>query len=158
MDLDYQRLHLTMRELARKRQKGTSIRKKATWALYEKKRFDGMIEDETGFISRLVDLFPTAQDDQRALCKAEVSAINKSQDLALLNNIACKEDQILSVEITRVLDNRGHNVTDWKADGSSKLWAGDENAFGVESKGHNIARFTSSDHADIHLGNINRGR
>ena len=58
MDSDFQRLHLTMRELADKRQKGTSIRKKAAWALFEKKRFEGMIEDVTGFISQLVDLFP----------------------------------------------------------------------------------------------------
>jgi hypothetical protein len=158
MDSDYQRLHLTMRELALKRQKGTSIRKKAAWALYEKKRFEGMIEDVTGFTSHLVDLFPTAQDDQRALCKTELSAINKSQDLVLLNNIACQNDQMLSAEITQELDNRGHNVTDWKADGSSKMWAGDENAFGVNSKGHNFARFTVSDHADVHLGNKNKGR
>ena len=63
MDSDYQRLYLTLRELAHKRQKGTSIRKKTAWALYEKKRFEGMIKDVTGFISRLVDLFPATQDD-----------------------------------------------------------------------------------------------
>lgn len=63
LDSNYQRLYLTMRELAYKRQKGTSIRKKTVWALYEKKRFEGMIEDVTSFISRLVDLFPATQDD-----------------------------------------------------------------------------------------------
>lgn len=41
MDSDYRRLHLTIRELALKRQKETSIFKKAAWALYEKKRFEG---------------------------------------------------------------------------------------------------------------------
>ncbi|KAL9036035.1 MAG: hypothetical protein Q9214_006313 [Letrouitia sp. 1 TL-2023] len=158
MDSDYQRLHLTMRQLAFKRQKETSIRKKAAWALYEKRRVERMIDDVNGFINNLVDLFPTAQDDQRACCRIEVFTINKSQDLSLLNDIACKDDQMLSAEITRELDNRGHNVTDWKANGSSKMWAGDENAFGVDSKGHNFARFTLSGHADVHLGNINRGK
>lgn len=155
---DYQRLHLTIRELAHKRQKGTNIRKKAVWALYEKKRFEGMIEDVTGFISRLVDLFPATEDDQRALCTTEVSAIKKSQDLALLNNVARKDDQMFSAEITKELEKRGHNVTDWKADGSSKMWIGDKNAFGVISKGHNAARFTVSDRADIHIGNTNKGK
>ena len=158
MDSDYQRLHFTMRELAHKRQKGTSIRKKTVWALYEKKRFEGMIEDVTGFINRLVILFPATQDEQRALCTTEVSAINQSQDLALLNNVAREDDQMFSAEITKELEKRGHNVTDWKADGSSKMWIGDKNAFGVNSKGHNAARFTVSDHADIHVGNMNEGR
>ena len=146
-----------MRDLALKRQKGTSIRKKAVWALYEKKRFERMIEDVNDLANQLVDLFPTAQKDQRALCVTDVSAINKSQDLALLNEVTGKDDQMFSAEITKELEKRGHNVTNWKADGFSKIWAGDDNAFGVKSEGHNFARFTVSDHADIHLGNINRG-
>ena len=157
IDSAYQRLHLTMRELALKRQKETSLKKKATWALYQKKRFEGMIADVTGLINELVDSFPAAQDDQRALCQNEVSAIQKPQDLVLLNNIAGKDDQVLSAEITKELDNRGHHVTDWKADGSSKVWIGDENAFGVSSRGHTLTRFSSSDHADVHIGNINKG-
>lgn len=158
VDSDYQRLHLTIRDLALKRQKGTSIRKKAAWALYEKKRFEGMIEDVTGFTSQLVDLFPAAQEDQRALYTTEVSTIKNPQDLALLMNIARGDDQMFSAEITKELEKRGHLVSDWKADGSSKMWAGDDNASGVDSKGHNFARFTVSDHADVHLGNINRGQ
>ena len=158
VDSDYQHLHLTMRELAIKRQKGTSIRKKAAWALYEKKRFEGMIEDVTGFTNQLVDLFPAVQDDQRALCMTEVSTIGKSRDLALLNNVAGQDDHMFSAEITKELEKRGHNVTDWKADGSSKMWIGDNNAFGVNSKGHNAARFTVSDHANIHIGNVNEGK
>ena len=144
-----------MRELALKRQKGTSIRKKAAWALYEKKRFEGMIEDVTGFTNQLVDVFPAAQDDQRALCMTEVSTIGKSRDLALLNNVAGQDDHMFSAGITKELEKHGHNVTDWEADRSSKMWIGDKNASGMNSKGHNAARFTVSDHADIHIGNIN---
>ena len=157
LDPDYRRLHLSMRELAAQRQRRTGVRKKAAWALYEKKRFERMIEDLTSFTSQLVDLFPAVQDEQRALCKTEISAISGTQDLMLLRNVACKDENILSDEIKREEDNRGHSVIDWKADGSSKMWAGDENAVGVNSKGHNFARFTVSKHADVHLGNINRG-
>ena len=87
-----------------------------------------------------------------------MSAINKSQDLALLNNVAREDDHIFSAEITKELEKRGHNVVDWKADGSSKMWIGDKNAFGVNSKGHNAARFAISDQAYIHIGNINEGK
>ena len=38
LDPSYQRLHLTICELANQRQKETSMRKKATSALYERKR------------------------------------------------------------------------------------------------------------------------
>ncbi len=146
-------LHVTMRELATKRQKGTSLRKKAAWALYEKKRFDGMIEDVTGFISELVDLFPATQEYQKALCKTEVSAIRETQSLSLLNDVACGDDRILAAEVQKEMEIRGHSVTDWKASGNSKMWVGDENASGVNSKGH---RFAVSDYADVHLGNLNK--
>ncbi|KAL8731569.1 MAG: hypothetical protein Q9181_004255 [Wetmoreana brouardii] len=158
LDPEYRRLHLTMRELAAQRQDRTSVRKKAAWALYEKKRFERLIDDLVGFTSQLIDLFPAVQNDQKALCKTEVSAISGTQNLMLLSNVAYRGDDILLDKITRELSSRGHIVTDWKADGSSKMWAGDENAFGIESKGHNFARFTVSDYADVHLGNMNRGK
>ena len=154
---EYRRVHLTMRELAQRRQKAISVRKKAMWALYDKRRFDRMIEDVTGFISQLVNLFPAAQDDQRALCKLEVAAFPRAQDLALLNDIAHGDDQILSGEIRREMESRGLVVTDWVAEGNSKLWAGDDNAFGVKGKGHTFARFSVSGNAEVHLGNVNRG-
>ena len=155
LDPSYQRLHQTMCELANQRQKGASMRKKVVWALYEKKRFDTMIEDVTDFVTKLVELFPAAQEDQKALCETEVSAISQTQDLTLLNDIACEDDKILAAEVKKEMDSRGHHCTDWKADGSSKMWAGDYNASGVKSKGHNFARFTVSDHTDVHLGNRN---
>ena len=158
MDSDYRRLHLKMRQLALKRQKETSSRKKAAWALYEKKRFEGMIEEVTSFTNQLVDLFPAAQDDQRALCIADVSVINRSQDLALLQNAIGKGDQMFTNEVKKELEKRGHVVADWKADGSSKMWIGDRNASGVNGNSHHAARFTVSDHADIHIGNFNEGK
>ncbi len=157
IDPEYRRVHLTMRELAQRRQKAISVRKKAIWVLYEKKKFDHLIEDVTGLISQLVNLFPAAQDDQRALCKLEVAAFPKAQDLALLNNIAHGDDQILSGEIKREMENRGHVCTDWVAEGNSEMWLGDDNAFGVKGKGHTYSRFSVSGNAVIHLGNINRG-
>ncbi|MCJ1414079.1 hypothetical protein MMC32_000404 [Xylographa parallela] len=112
MDSDYRRLHLTIRELALKRQKETSIFTKAAWALYEKKRFEGIITDVNDLATQLMDLFTAAQDDRRALCTTEVSAINRSQDLALLQNAVDEEDQMFSNEIKKELERRGHNVTD----------------------------------------------
>ena len=154
---EYRSMHLTMRELAQQRQKAIGVRKKAMWALYEKKKFDRLIEDITGFIGQVVNLFPAAQDDQRALCKLEVAAFPETQDLALLKDIAHEDDQILSDEIKREMEHRGHVYTDWEADQDSKVWAGDDNAFGVKGKSHTFARFSVSGNAIVHLGNVNRG-
>jgi Prion-inhibition and propagation len=158
LDTKYQWLHLTMRELVTKRQHETSLLKKTTWALYEKKRFDTMIDDVTGFVNELVELFPAAQDNQRALCKAEVSAIKETQDLALLKDTVRGDDELLEAAVKKELENRGHTVTNWKAGGNVKLWAGDDNAFGVESKSHHFSEFSVSDFADVRLGNVNRGK
>lgn len=158
LDPSYQRLHLTLRELARQRQNRTSLLNKTTWALYEKKRFDSMIADVTVFISKLVELFPATQEHQRALCQAEVSAISEIQDLALLNEIAGDDNTMLAAEVQREIYSHGHNVTDWELRDGATLSVGDENAFGVRSSGHHAARFTVSGNARVHIGNINRGR
>ena len=162
LDPSYQRLHLTLSELANQRQNRTSLLKKTTWALYEKKRFDSMIADVTVFIRELVELFPATQEHQRALCKAEVSAVSEIQDLALLNEITGDDNTMLAAEVKKEIDSHGHNVTDWEARDGAEVWIGDENvnAIGVRSSGHKAARFTVSGNAHVHIGNrvINRGR
>lgn len=109
---NYQCLHLIMRELAEQWQKQTSFRKKVPWAIYDKKSFDRMIDDVTGFVHELVDLFSITQEDQRALCKTKIFAISETRDLALLNDIACEDDKMLAMEVKKEMDSRGHTVID----------------------------------------------
>lgn len=158
LDPNYQRLHLTMRELANKRQRGTSMKKKTTWALYEKKRFDRLIEDVTGFVDKLIELFPAAQDHQKKLCKIEVYAIKEAQGLALLKDVACANDKMLEEAVDKEVKSRGHITLNWEAKGQAKVWIGDDNGFGIESKGHHSSAFSILDHADVHIGNINRAQ
>jgi hypothetical protein len=100
-------------------------------------------KDVTGFVNELVELFPAVRDDQRILCKTEVCAVEEDQDLALLKDIACEDDKLLEVAVDKEMAVRGHTVTHWKADGNSKMWAGDDN-FGVESKSHHFGEFSIS--------------
>jgi hypothetical protein len=154
----YQRLHQTMRELAIRRQSATGLVKKTAWALYEKKKFDTMLEEVTAFVNELVDLFPAAKDDQAALCKTEVSAIKETEDLAMLEAVIGDGDQVLAGAVADEMQRRGHRVSDWQAKDNAKVWVGDDNAFGVESKSHDFSRFTVSGSADVRLGNVNRGK
>jgi hypothetical protein len=122
-----------MRELAARRQSGTRFLKKTAWALYEKKKFEMMIQEVTTFVGDLVVLFPDLQDDQRTLCKAEVRAIEDGQDLVILEELVSEDDKMLDEEVKGEMAGRGHIVTDWKVDGNSEMWAGDE-GIAVEAK------------------------
>ncbi|OCL12034.1 hypothetical protein AOQ84DRAFT_421474 [Glonium stellatum] len=54
-------LHQKMRELSVKRQNRTPLQRKVKWALYEEKQFKRLIEDVTGLVNSLVELYPAAQ-------------------------------------------------------------------------------------------------
>lgn len=116
-----------------------------------------MIDDVIDFVHELIDLFLATQEDQRALCKTKVFAISKTHDLALLNDIACENDKMLATKVKKKMNSRDHTVIEWKAEGNSKMWAGDENAPAVSNKGHNFARFIVLDFANVHLENVNKG-
>ena len=93
---------------------------------------------------------------KKTFCKTKISAIKKIRDLALLNDIACKNDEILTAEMKKEMNNRGHIVIDWKIGKNSKMWAKNENAPGVNNKNHNFAKFELSDFAYVHFGNVNK--
>ena len=124
--------------------------------IYEKKNLDRLIDDVSDLMCKLMNLFPAAQKDQKALCKTEVFKTENIRQLTILNDIAGKDDKILTIEVEEEMNNRGHIYTDMKI-ANSKMWGGDENALGVRSKGHSYTGFTVSDHSDVHLGNKNKG-
>ncbi|KAI9761526.1 MAG: hypothetical protein M1840_001789 [Geoglossum simile] len=126
-------LHDTVREVALKHQKGISIGKRFTWAIYQKGKFNSIIENITEFVDKLVVLFPAAYDNRLSLCQEEVS-------------------QLLTDAVDQELKSRGHTFTDFE------LQARDCNGPGVENKGHYYSNFKATDNVVIHLGNVNEGR
>lgn len=63
----YQNLHVTMQELAKKRQKKANVLKKAKWAFYEKAKFDSMVSEVRDFVDDLVELFPPSPKQETSL-------------------------------------------------------------------------------------------
>jgi hypothetical protein len=98
-------LHLKTRNTALRRQKGTTFVQKAAWALYEKKKFDRLIEDVTGFMDTLERAFPGTRERQEALCIQETSEIGGTDGLKLLGDIAGKHDTLLTEAVTKTLLN-----------------------------------------------------
>ena len=105
-------LHNKMRQLSMERQNKTALWQKAKWALYEEKHFRQLIEDVTGLINGLVELFPASQEVQQRLCDTEVSMMGVSEGLSILKEIAAEQDKLLETAISKVRNNGGglHNI------------------------------------------------
>ena len=152
---EYRYLHTTMRELASKRQGHTSFARKTKWALYEKRKFDAMIDDVSCFVKELVELFPSQEQQQKELCRYEVQSVNRDER-ELLSTIS-DEDELMQNTI-REIDPRGHSVMDSIVGGNSRFRLGDDNGWGVESKAHSAGNFIVSGSANVWVGNRNEGR
>ena len=113
----FRSLHLKTRNAAVRRQKGTNFLQKAAWALYEKKKFDRLIEDVTGFVGTLEQEFPGARERQEALCVQEVSEIGDTDGLKLLGDITGKDDTLLTEAVTKVLAARGTSYRNFEISG-----------------------------------------
>ena len=92
------------------RQKGASIRQKISWALYEKKNFDRLIEDITVLVDGLVDIFPEeTRKVQREMATIEISEIKETPSAELLVDLAGNNDKILRDVGKKFIEDRmGH--------------------------------------------------
>ena len=152
---EYRHLHNTMRGLARNRQRYASVLRKTKWALYEKRKFDSMIDDLSVFVKELVELFPSQEERYRELCKDEVLTIKNEDELVLLNAVSGNDEMLRNA--VRGRDPHGHSAVDWNVGGTAKIWIGDKNSHGLESKTHTARRFIISDSAHVWIGNENQG-
>lgn len=129
-------LHNKMRQLSIERQNRTGLRQKARWALYEEKYFRRLLEDVTGLITSLVELFPGCQALQQTLCETEASTIGANEEsLPVLREIAAEQDKFLEAALAKVAGN---------APGSHRIeFSGDNNAgFQLGHNSGSISGFT----------------
>lgn len=159
----YQNLHVTMQELAKKRQKKANILKKAKWAFYEKAKFDSMVADVRGFVDDLVELFPPGPklemslQRQKDLSEAEVDEIKDNDELVLLKDAVGNSDVILQETTDLVLRSRGmgHIVENFTLSDSASVNIVDRNAPGRESNSHRVRGFHTSGNSVLNIGNNN---
>ena len=153
-----------MRNLAIRRQKQSSIKQKFKWAVYEEKNFNRLIEDLTGLVNDLVELFPAAKPTQEHLCAVEVSEIAESQDvqtLYVLENVSAGVDNVLSHQVAeKVQDQRGHSFKNFTASDQAKMAIGDEihADMQVNGYGHKYDGISASGHAKVRSGNQYGGK
>jgi hypothetical protein len=122
-------LNNKMRELAIRRQKGYSVLKTASWALYHRSEFKELIENITSLIDNVETLFPAPQS-QLALVKQEAREIQDKQALGLVENAARDVDGLLQAAAKEALT--GHQYLNIMIKGKAQTgdafgsdWAGE---------------------------------
>ncbi|KAI9674384.1 MAG: hypothetical protein M1822_009062 [Bathelium mastoideum] len=105
-------LHLTIRQLSVDRQNKSGLKEKVKWAMYEEKHFRRLIEDITGLVNDLVELFPSAKEKQYSLCADEVSAVKNNKELSVLKEIATEQDRVLADTLAAASGDaaKSHNI------------------------------------------------
>jgi uncharacterized small protein (DUF1192 family) len=94
MDARIVALHNRMRELAIRRQKGSSFLKTTSWAIHHRSELKQLVDEITVLIDNLESLFPAATDQVR-LVKEEAAEILEPQDLQLIEKCAEGVDSLL---------------------------------------------------------------
>ncbi|KAH7350237.1 prion-inhibition and propagation-domain-containing protein [Pyrenochaeta sp. MPI-SDFR-AT-0127] len=129
-------LVMSMKTMARNRQKHLSLPRKITWALYGKDSFDSLIEDLVSLINDLVELFPSTKPRLQELCNEEIGKLDKESVLDLVEvlknddkNLDNTDDKILSKTIDDYIEAHRHEFHDIKIDGSGTNRFGDEHGF-----------------------------
>ena len=100
-DAKIRELHDQMQNLAKTRQKRSTLSQKISWALYRKRDIERLIEDLTDLVSGLVDLVPAER--QRELCSSELTTMSADQELKTLDDILSEPVGDENVEIDSAL-------------------------------------------------------
>jgi hypothetical protein len=103
-------LRNSMHELARKRQKQTSLSKKISWALYKQKYLTRLIDDIQELLDGLESIFPK-QEAYKRMVEVEVEEIGDIPRLQILSE-AAQDDTLLRDAARKMVQTLGGNTID----------------------------------------------
>ena len=96
-------LHSRLKDLARGRQKHTSLAEKTAWALYDGKRLEKIVEQIAGFVDDLEKVFPVEAVCHR-LAGIEIKEVEDEASLTMLKDAAGGIDAALSDAAAQKID------------------------------------------------------
>lgn len=95
-------LHEKLRKLSLNHQPSKSVLKKTKWAIYSAEHMKDLIENLATLTTELVELFPKAKEEQKALCEREMLEFLES--LRTLRDDIGTQDKILAEALKKVLE------------------------------------------------------
>ncbi|PNP55920.1 hypothetical protein THARTR1_03857 [Trichoderma harzianum] len=110
-----------MNALATKRRKGTSVLKLATWSMHHNKAVSRLVEDISGLIESLEQLFPPQPTIQSRLVAHEVSEAQDEREMAALATSAQGVDQALFAAAGQTAVHRYKTISIDASQGASVL-------------------------------------
>lgn len=134
----------TVRELALKRQRSSSLAQKAKWALYDRDQGDKLISRLTKYIDDLFELVPTSMAQQNFRCDEEVRemmARGGKEVVTTVQDAAAGVDKELGRSIEHAQKTDAQFVQTWKEE-KSQGWSTQSNA--IEFDGGLPERFQNS--------------
>jgi hypothetical protein len=152
LEPSFEKLHKWSLAVTKMRQKRTGVGRKISWALYEKKHFERLIDDIKDKVESLETVFPAAEktllETRQQLCTAEISELKDSSTLALLQKTAGDNDKLL-LDMVSTTIAKGHTWGNTKIGGSAFLNQGDQLAVGATPTGskHKFGDTDVSGHA-----------
>lgn len=157
-------LAISRRDRSKAKQKSVGFVQKASWALYEKNRFDHLIDEVRDLVNDLVELLPeNAVRLQRNIATIEVSEITDEKAMELLVDVTGDDDTLLQEVAKKAIEERtGHVYRDMETSGKAKVAMGDTYGTawnqGVQKSSHLYERNKASDEARVQYGNIYGGK
>jgi hypothetical protein len=152
-------LRNSMRDLALKRQKRTSLSKKISWALYKQKFLTRLIEDIQELLDGLENIFPRHEAYQR-IVEMEIEEVGDAPRLQLLSE-AAQDDSLLREAADKKLQMLGGN-TIGKATVSdmAKVRVGNEyvvQGVGPMATTNSIGELVAKGSSKVHVGDSHGG-
>ena len=92
-----------MTELVIKRQKGHSVIKTASWALYHREELKELVANVTAMVDNIETLFPAPPARQAELVKKETAEVRDADQLRLVEDVAQGLDTVLYMAAKEVL-------------------------------------------------------
>jgi len=162
LEAHFRNLHVTTTDIvARRHQDSANIWQKTKWALYSKTKFDSLVEDVTGYIDTLENLFPVAKEVLERVSLQEVSEISDDESLKMLSNMAGNDDKMLAKAAAEVLAAKGETWKNFEIAGekSSSIYVGHDYAAGEGNgkPGSTFDTFKIGGSGFTHVGHRYRG-
>ncbi|KAH7230824.1 prion-inhibition and propagation-domain-containing protein [Fusarium solani] len=159
---EFRRLRARWTNVARRpSQKKVNFAKKASWALYDAKNFEKLIEQISGFLDDLESLFPAEELNRRRLVKLEIEDIADEESLTVLHQTAVETDSLLAdvVKEKAKVTNARNSVKVISSGEGAKVrlgndWSTAALSAAIEDRTHNEADSVfAKGSSTVHVGN-----
>lgn len=116
-----------MRALAKKRQKGSSFSRLASWAVHHNTALKTLIEDISALAGSLEVLFPAPKERTRAMAEREVATVEGEEEAKALALASDKLDEVIHKAVAAAAGERkrGHTYRGVEISGAAAVAIGD---------------------------------